>query len=153
MVLNSAPSPADAGGMTRYCSGCNGEVEVQDGACLLGHPVSHAAPTGSLDELRAEVDKVFSAAEAAVSQVLTASDVARSAGLVTAEPSGPVVPAAPPPPPPSGSTEGRRAHDVYAAVATVSQSDDPIEAFAPPPRIDWGPERFSLRRKRRAEAV
>lgn len=138
--------------MTRFCQGCSADVEVSQGICLLGHSVEHAAPTGSLGELRAEVDKAFSEASATVSGILTATDVARSAGLQMEDRPVPAVPAAPPPPPPSGSMGGRRAQaDLYAGIETGPLRDDPIEAFAPPPRMDWGPAKGRLRR-RRAEA-
>lgn len=137
--------------MTRFCSGCNADVEVSQGICLLGHPVEHAAPTGSLVELRAEVDKAFSDASATVSSALTASDVARSAGLEIEDRAVSAVPAPPPPPPPSGTAGGRVHAGLYSGIETATAASDPIEAFAPAPRMDWGPTKGLLRR-RRAEA-
>lgn len=48
-----------------YCSQCGSEVEDTGGFCLLGHSL-HMADTGSLADLRAEVDKAFEQARAQV---------------------------------------------------------------------------------------
>lgn len=79
----------------------------------------------------------------------------------------------PPPPPPPVRTEPAMAVAVaeepepsrYASsiertwaqleTAPAPSADDPINTFAPPPRMDWGPQRASFRlklRRPRAEA-
>ena len=101
----------------RFCPRCMAEVEDVGGYCLLGHPLSEAAPSGSLTDLRAEVDRAFEEARVQVAHVLGA--------------------AAPPPPPPP--VAARR------TVLTLDQEahtgPDPIADFAPAPRMDWGPDR------------
>ncbi len=114
-------------------------------------------------ELRAQVDDAFvglpSAAEAALADV-------ESRGLVpTAAPAPATVALAPPPqPPPGPASEGsvsrtrpiepaQDAHSVWNALGTMEPgrlAADPIAAFAPAMRVDWGPRRrFSERLGRR----
>ena len=56
---------------TRYCPRCAGEVEDTGGYCLLGHKLMLEAPSSSLSELRAEVDKAFDDAEREVADALS----------------------------------------------------------------------------------
>jgi hypothetical protein len=131
--------------MTRHCARCATEVEDRGGFCALGHPLKLGSVDGSIDSLRAEIDEVFEAARLEVSGVLEGRD------------------GAPPPPPPVAPTGTgahvtptvddvptaddykQRARGVWAVLEEdVSMDDDPIEAFAPPPRMDWGPKRSTL---------
>lgn len=156
-----------------HCSTCDAEVEAIDGVCLLGHP---AGEPSRLDDLRAEVDRAFEAAAREVAAVLTGEiPVVPKAEPVVRQVTEPLrvdtpvlaetraltpVPerrpqahvaapttwqAAPvPPPPPSGRL------DVAGMWAKANQpgNDDPINAFAPAPRLDWGPEaKKGLRRR------
>jgi hypothetical protein len=130
--------------MTRHCAGCATEVEDRGGYCALGHRLRLGSVDGSIDSLRAEIDEVFEAARLEVSGVLEGRD-------------------GPPPPPPVAPTGNgthvaptvddvptaddyrQRARGVWAALEEdTSMDDDPIEAFAPPPRMDWGPKRSAL---------
>lgn len=155
----------------RYCPICKADVADAGGYCLLGHPVALDAPTGGLHELRAEVDQAFAEAAAEVGRALAgAGGPAATAPLfdqeestpepVTSEPvasgpqaSGPaslqeVAPPAPPvarrgpPPPPPPPVYPRLDEEATSA-------DDPIFAFAPPPRMDWGPNDRRTRPLRR----
>jgi hypothetical protein len=137
----------------RFCPRCNAHVEDAGGYCLLGHPlVEHDS---SLDHLRAEVDKAFEDARLEVAEAL-ASVTAPEPELVGAMVGAPPPPAAataagsqprprrmpPPPPPPTRSDEG-----LAASFGAPLAEDDPIAAFAPPPRMDWGPERMKVLRR------
>ena len=137
----------------RYCSACQAEVQTVDGYCLLGHEVALEAPIPSLEALREEVDRVFEEARRQVEVLLGSGPTAGPpparghAGPPRARPSTP-----PPPPPPLDPV--RAIEDQRRTVFAALQAEepltvgDPIVAFAPAPRMDWGPERPGLRRKR-----
>lgn len=158
-----------------HCSVCDAEVEAIDGVCLLGHP---AGERSRLEDLRAEVDRAFEDAAREVAAVLTGeipvvpklepavpltrqtTQPLRLDTPILAEP--PVAVPAPraeatqapttyqpssaaaPPPPPS------RRLDVAGMWERANQpgNDDPINAFAPAPRLDWGPEAKKRLRRR-----
>jgi hypothetical protein len=144
----------------RFCPTCRSDVEDAGGFCLLGHPLALSAPTAPLAELRADVDRAFEEAQARVDEVLAAAPVngagRRAPGppprppaaasiatktvpmpSVAEAPSRPPAPEAPPRPP---------APAVYSSLDEPLAHGDPIAAFAPAPRMDWGPERSLLRR-------
>ena len=155
---------------TAHCSTCDAEVESIDGVCLLGHP---AGERSRLDDLRAEVDRAFEAASREVAAVLTGeipvvpkaepvrqateplrldTPVLSETRVQTPVPQRPAEQIAPttwqaqpaPPPPPGGRL------DVAGMWEKANQpgNDDPINAFAPAPRLDWGPEaKKGLRRR------
>jgi hypothetical protein len=136
-------------GTARYCQNCAADVYDVGGMCARGHRL----PPSSIGELRAEIDRTFEHAMAEVAALL-------------AEPTRPPAPprmAPPPPPPPSvitsppapaqsppGQVPPPPAHktSVWSQLETETRVDadgsDPIAAFAPSPRMDWGPERASL---------
>lgn len=115
-----------------FCNGCNSEVENAGGFCLLGHRLSAFAPPPPppvMADLKQAVAEVF---EEAASKVVVA--------------------------------EPEEGHSRYASSiertwaelenAAAPSPDDPINTFAPPPRMDWGPQRSAFRlklRKARAE--
>lgn len=134
----------------RYCPKCGTDVEDVGGFCLLGHSLKLASVTDSVGDLRAEVDRVF---EEVREQV--------HAKIATVTGEMPAVVAPPPPPPPEQPTV------VVEAVEEATQTDldplwanfddelapnghDPIAAFAPSPRMDWGPERGKRGKRREA---
>ena len=126
------------GSVNRFCHSCGTEVEDAGGFCLLGHPLSSSGPTDPLATLRAEVDEVFRRAEHEVAQALA------SIGA-------PVEPSAGPYAPSESDPEDFSAREVTPVVyqdldAPAPLKADPIAAFSPPPRLDWGPgkEPFSL---------
>lgn len=141
----------------RFCPTCNAEVVDAGGFCLLGHPLRLAHETASLSELRseqenaslselrAEVDDAFDKARSEVAELLAAT-----AAIGPAPVAGPALTngtppprVAPPPPPPPRS--------VPQTPTTPAQPNgsDPISAFSPPPRMDWGPTERHSRFKRR----
>jgi hypothetical protein len=135
----------------RFCPTCNAEVEDVGGFCLLGHSIRLATAVPSMGELRAEVDKAFEDARAEVAQLLAAAPV----------PPAPVeAPVVTPPPPPgpaqvqseASSEAGTTSHAVWETLSKdVSEPlayEDPIAAFAPAPRMDWGPDRKTKRRRK-----
>ena len=105
----------------RFCPHCKTHVEDVGGFCLLGHSLREVAPTASLTELRAEVDRAFQEANVQVAHAL----------------SGP-----PPPPPP------QVAQSIVVGLEESQTGGDPITEFAPAPRMDWGPERENRLRRR-----
>jgi len=120
--------------MNRYCTRCAADVGDTDGFCLLGHPLTLQASSAPLANLRAEVDSAF--ADARVQAAWRASAPGVDPGpsvsaqrAATRKLAPPAIAAAsggrPPPPPPPA----------------LHAPADPIAAFAPPPRMDWGPER------------
>ena len=121
---------------TRYCPRCNAEVEDTGGFCLLGHPLKLHAPVDSLAALRAEVDRAFAPAPDPVGAA-----VAR--GRVPEEKRAAV---APPPPPPESRPQSPLRHNPFDDLSLPADVDgsDPINAFSPAPRMDWGPSRIGV---------
>ena len=113
----------------RFCEKCSAEVEDVGGFCLLGHPLRLEPPIPSVAEVRQEVDRVLD-------EVADESYVRLDDALVGG--SGSDDPPAPPPArtrrPSLWDSLGRGSGD---------KAQDPIEAFAPPPRMDWGPQERS----------
>lgn len=105
--------------MASFCPRCSSTVENKDGYCLLGHPLpkaSGAADESPLADLRREVDDAFEDSFLGLEPSLA--------------PAGTAEASEPRPSPPS----------------RYLSPDDPISAFAPPPRMDWGPAHTPLRR-------
>jgi hypothetical protein len=112
-------------------------VEAREGYCLLGHPLRLEAPTATLTELRAEVDRAFEAAQAEIDATVVVTEVPGQPAQITAPPPPAMVPA----------SRFQLVWEQLEAAEPASPSD-PITAFAPPPRIDWGPTRGPKRMKR-----
>ncbi len=128
----------------RFCPQCRADVEDAGGFCLLGHrlPETTADP---LAELRAEVDLSFAKVHTEVATVVDS-----------------IEPAAPPAEVPVWQQLGeddeavaeemratsRKIYDELSQDDPISRSD-PIIAFSPSPRAEWGPERGHGRRSRR----
>ena len=119
-----------------YCNRCAAEVENAGGYCLLGHRLSALAPPPpppppEMADLRQAVAEVF---EEAADKLVA---------------------------PEAGSAESRYVSSIDRTWAELENApapaaDDPINTFAPPPRMDWGPRRSSFRlklRRERAEAA
>jgi hypothetical protein len=153
----------------RFCPTCSSDVEVADGFCLLGHSVRlEAQMDQSLSELRAEVDKAFAEARVVVTTAMgppppppppadaasqaSAPSHLRPAGvpvspsvLMSRQPAEPdTIAVGPTEHSPARATAVAVAPAAWAPLATEPSlaGTDPIEAFAPPPRIDWGPDRI-----------
>lgn len=148
-ALNFGPGRAESPDMTRHCPRCATEVEDRGGYCALGHRLKLDPMDGSsIDSLRAEIDQVFEAARLEVSGVLHSSDAASAeqpSGPSASDSSAPLTDADDVP---TTEVYRERARGVWAALEEdVSMEGDPIEAFAPPPRMDWGPKRSTLLRR------
>ncbi len=121
-----------------FCKRCAAEVEDSGGYCLLGHRLSALAPPPppppppAMSDLRQAVAEVFEEAHAQV--------IASEAGE---------------------SQASRYASSIERTWAELESApapspNDPINTFAPPPRMDWGPRRSAFRlklRRERAEAA
>ena len=205
----------------RFCPRCATDVEDAGGFCLLGHRLALDPPAGTMEDLRAEIDRAFEEAQLEVAAVMTTDDeptapmpvVTRRTDVgpapdqrrspsapVTSEKSPPTTRRARPPPPPpprrvgapssnassAASLTGRTTPPVAVPASAqrppappappsapyagdgqsssvfkdldvdVDIAGDPIGAFAPPPHMDWGPDkakglkRKPARRSRRA---
>ncbi len=118
-----------------FCQRCAAEVEDTGGYCLLGHRLSALAPPPPppppvMGDLKQAVAEVFDEAEAKLAGPTAKPLPSRYASSI--ERTWAELETAPPPSP-----------------------DDPINTFAPPPRMDWGPSRSAFRfklRRHRAEA-
>lgn len=135
---------------TRSCVECAAPLQPTDEFCILGHRAS-VEVGDDLAELRAKVNQAFEFAESQL-QLLTADvplepevapvSVAAEPAPLSIQASAPAVPAparrlAPPPPPPP------LAPQLFSPLPTADadRADDPITAFAPAARLDWGPEK------------
>jgi hypothetical protein len=125
----------------RYCKVCAAEVEDVDGYCLLGHPLK-LEPAIPVAEMRNEVSRAlgevrrdFTAARSEPEAVATADhatleDLADGAEMTWS--------------PPAPVRDPRRT--VWGPLTEELLTDgDPITAFAPASRMDWGPERAGLK--------
>lgn len=131
----------------RFCHRCSSDVEDAGGFCLLGHrltPVFDAPPPPPppvMDDLTAEVTSVFDAALATI-------QAAPPSPSATPEDARPL---------PSRYVSSLDRTWAELESAPPPSPDDPINTFAPPPRMDWGPQRaagrFRLRRQRASAAV
>lgn len=122
---------------SRFCRICDSEVQDAGGYCLLGHPLAVPSGISSLDELRAEIDRTFEEARLQVAAIGEAPPVADPP--VPIRPLNP--PPAPPAPPPAAPTGPWAALSQEIELSAAVGAEDPISAFAPAPRMDWGPER------------
>jgi hypothetical protein len=123
-----------------FCNRCAAEVENAGGFCLLGHRLSALAPPPPpppapvMSDLAEAVAEVFEEAEAKVTALTPAATEAE---------------------PPSRYASSVERTWAELETAPAPSPDDPINTFAPPPRMDWGPRRSPLRlklRRERAEA-
>jgi hypothetical protein len=89
-----------------------------------------------LSELRAEVEKAFQAAQDEIAATVHVTEI----------PGGPVLQGPPPPPPRVPASRFEMVWHKLEEEEPASNSD-PITAFAPPPRMDWGPSRGRKRVK------
>jgi hypothetical protein len=149
----------------RYCPRCDAEVEDLGGYCMLGHSMKLTPITElvELRDLKAEVDKAFADAELEVASVIASVTGEMEAVASGPAPStvGPALQKPPPPPPPPPERfevfedVDEAAKERYASFWKTIDEDpepsasDPITAFAPSPRMDWGPEGKPAKRRRR----
>ena len=159
----------------RYCPRCKTDVEDTGGYCLLGHRLALDPPVASIRDLREEIDRAFEEARLEVASVMTTDDVPTAPMSAVARPPAPPPPPAqaadatplaedhaarkvPPPPPPPRRPPGDSVpseDEIRSRNASVWKDldrdvdivGDPIGAFAPPPHMDWGPEKAKLKRK------
>lgn len=127
----------------RFCPRCRTDVEDAGGFCLLGHrfPVAEGDPVA---DLRAEVDSAFEKVRFDLEGALSRVDQ-RVPASVAAAPSAPL---------PVyeqlrdddselvAEIKSAR-HDVWSELRDDKpiSRDDPIVAFSPSPRAEWGPDR------------
>jgi hypothetical protein len=130
---------------TRFCPGCEAEVEDTGGFCLLGHRLALEAPVASLKALREEVDKSFEGSDLAKTLEFDERDRSAEpamAGALAAPQApthtAPAVPARrvappPPPPPPVAPTAPTRSprSPTTAPVAPAAPSPSHVRPAAP----------------------
>ena len=109
---------------TRFCEKCSAEVEDVGGFCLLGHPLKVDPLIPSVADVRHEVDRVL--------------EEVRDERYRSHDGNGQDAQAQTPPPPNGRLRAGLSLFDSLSKEVR-DRSNDPIEAFAPPPRMDWGP--------------
>jgi hypothetical protein len=130
----------------RFCQRCASEVEDVGGYCLLGHPLRVDPLIPSVSHIRDEVDRAFE--EVGLDDPVELLHVGPPAAGVSSPPeidaSTPRDPLAPVEDAPDPPTSGH--HTVWEALHDGVGPDgpDPMAAFAPPPRVDWGPDRPGL---------
>ena len=115
---------------TRFCEKCSADVEDVGGFCLLGHPLRLDPLIPSVAQVRHEVDRIFD-------EVRDQRSVREEGGEGVSS-SMEDTPGQPPPPP---GRVGRGRRSLFDSLSDdpAAETHDPIEAFAPPPRMDWGP--------------
>jgi hypothetical protein len=131
---------------TRYCIKCAAEVPDHGGYCLLGHSLKVQSEAvaelefTSMDDLETELERTFQEATAQVAAALAQA----------IEPQGATERAVPEQ---AGESETPVTTGVVAAIERAFDepvelpAHDPIAAFSPPPRMDWGPERNPLKKR------
>ena len=126
-----------------FCQRCSAEVEDAGGFCLLGHRLSAGAPPPpppappKMDDLTQAVEQAFDEAGAKVAALATPETIEATKPL------------------PSRYASSVERTWAQLESAPAPSPDDPINTFAPPPRMDWGPQRSAFRfklRRGRAEA-
>jgi hypothetical protein len=127
----------------RFCPLCATEVEDVGGFCRLGHRLRLDPPQASLGELRDEVDRELGEAEVPA-RTLVGAVAATHAGHRHA--THPTRAAGPTHGPGAARGSGQRIRPTRPSgqpgrSAASPSANDPIASFAPPPRMDWGPER------------
>jgi hypothetical protein len=153
----------------KFCTRCRAEVEDAGGYCLLGHELRDDQPVDqhvdSLSALRAEVNRTFDEARRELVDVMAPAAAIAPVIVtppVTSAPQAEARPSAFVPPPPSVQLEEDfrvpespdaaahpPAHSVWDDLDDAPLAPgDPIASFAPEPRMDWGPQKTRLMRKR-----
>ncbi|MGH2806787.1 MAG: hypothetical protein ACRDKT_05890 [Actinomycetota bacterium] len=132
----------------RFCPRCRADVEDVGGFCLLGHPLAVPAQDDPIADLRSEVDRAFEKVQVDIDAAL---DPLQSLALENERPAVAAV---------AGRAEAEpEAEQMLEDMQVTSKAlwapleheapltgNDPIVAFAPSPRMDWGPEKTKGRR-------
>ncbi len=132
-----------------FCPTCATDVQDVGGFCLLGHRLG-LRPDDPIAQLRAEVDHAFEKVEGQIAAALDPlAELAAENGIGAAEALAIAG---------GDSADDRTVLEEMRVTSkavwkpleeeTTVTGNDPIVAFAPAPRMDWGPERS--RRKRRS---
>ncbi len=133
----------------RFCPRCRADVEDVGGFCLLGHRLPEAVVSDPVDDLRVEVDLALSKVERDVAAALDAQDGSSASAEVPAEvPVWQQLKDDDEEVAEDMRATSRKIYDELSDNEPVSRTD-PIIAFSPSPRAEWGPERGNGRRPRR----
>ena len=111
-------------------------VEDKDGYCLLGHPLSRNPGDSSMADIRREVEDAFENSFPGLEPSLEpvgAAEVSEPTSSNFA-------------PPTTSEVATAREFPQSTRPPRYLPPEDPISAFAPPPRMDWGPAHTPLRR-------
>jgi hypothetical protein len=136
----------------RFCPVCEDEMATEGGVCPKGHDVE-VSLVESAWSVRDQVESVFDAAGLRVDSFLQASVATMEPPTAPPPVAPPVPPRAlrtPPPPPPPAAPKKHPIWGELETAAATPAADDPIQVFAPPPHMDWGPATGRLRGRLRS---
>ncbi|MDQ3661025.1 MAG: hypothetical protein M3454_08240 [Actinomycetota bacterium] len=117
-----------------FCPTCSSTVEDKDGYCLLGHPLRKAPEESLLADIRREVDDAFEDSSLGLEPVGAKETVSDPDTSNLAPSTTPEV------------VTATKFPQLGPRSPRYLPPEDPISAFAPPPRMDWGPAHTPLRR-------
>ena len=130
----------------RFCPKCGSDVEDVGDFCLLGHRFPVARGADPIADLRAQVDEAFQKVETDVAAALNPlAGLARENEVPPVPVPGPSAVEADPPADDDLTVErlevtSKALWEPLGDESPLSRTD-PIVAFAPSPRMDWGPEK------------
>ena len=124
----------------RFCPKCRADVEDVGGFFLLGHRFAATPAEDPLADLRAEVDQAFQKVQAEVAVALGPIESLATENVAAGDP--------------------RPDEELLEEIQVTSKAlwasleedvevsgTDPIAAFAPSPRMDWGPDDSKHKRR------
>jgi hypothetical protein len=128
----------------RFCPRCRADVEDVGGFCLLGHRFAAPVEDDPIADLRSEVDRAFEKVQVDIKAALDLDGLSKDIAVP--------VPTTPEP----AREDELMLEDMEVTSKALwkpledlapASGTDPIAAFAPAPRMDWGPERSKGKRR------
>ena len=131
----------------RFCPRCRADVEDAGGFCLLGHrlPTTTADP---IADLRVEVNKAFEKVQVEVTSKSAAAETRTAPDDSADVPNWQQLRGDDKEIAEEMRATSRKVYEELSLDEEVSRTD-PIFAFSPSPRADWGPEKGHGKRSRR----
>ena len=131
----------------RFCPRCRADVEDAGGFCLLGHRLP-TTTTDPIADLRVEVNKAFEKVQVEVTQKVADDKVSEPVENPTDIPVWQQLRGDDREMAEEMRATSRKVYEELSLDEEVSRTD-PIIAFSPSPRADWGPEKGHGKRSRR----